>query len=92
MSDNPIATPVAPVEQQPKKKKRGRREAERKIIHLSNGEEAWPRPMIAEKFDICEASVRRWDLPTLYFGGVAYHPYNASMKAIAAKARSRSPR
>jgi hypothetical protein len=101
MSDNPITTPplpiieeaVAPEEQQPKKKKRrGRRKAEPKVIHLPGGEEAWPRPMFAADLGVCEATIRRMNLPNFLFGGIVHVLRNAALRQIAARARSRSPR
>jgi hypothetical protein len=71
-------------------KKRGRRKSVRGTIRLPN-DEGYPRSMLAEELGVCEATIRRVRLPTLYVGGVAYHPYRASMEALAKKIR-RSPR
>lgn len=70
--------------------KRGPRRADRKPIPLPNGDFLQPRLDFAGELGIHERTVSRFNLPTLYIGGIAFVTHNASLAIIAEGIRRRN--
>lgn len=62
----------------------------RPSIELPDGEVLQPRCKFVRELGITEKSAVRWDLPTVYIGGIAYLARNASLKIIANRVRRRN--
>jgi len=59
-------------------------------IPLPGGDYLLPRCQWAEAIGITDRTARKLDLPTVYVGGVAYVPHNASTQRIADQLKVRN--
>ena len=68
-----------------------RRPHQRRHIPLPNGDELMPREEFAEDtLGVSDKTASRMNLPTTYFGNVAYVAKNASLAIVAERVRCRN--
>jgi hypothetical protein len=68
----------------------GKSRSEPHVIHLPDGDTLVLRSDFADEINVCEKTVTRMNLPTVYVGGKARVKRLASLKIIADKVQRRN--